>query len=149
MATTPLGSIDQASPPETWSALRDLPKTQLIDVRTRPEWAFVGVPDLSPLGKEAAFSEWVQYPAMTPNPRFLADLDAMVREADAETVYFLCRSGGRSQAAALAALAHFSAQGRAIACVNVLEGFEGDLDAAGHRGARGGWKAHGLAWRQS
>jgi len=33
--------------------------------------------------------------------------------------------------------------------VNVAEGFEGDLDATGRRGSLGGWKARGLAWRQS
>ena len=33
-------------------------------------------------------------------------------------------------------------------CYNVLEGFEGDKDADGHRGTIGGWKVAGLPWIQ-
>jgi len=149
MATTLDEGIGQTSPSDAWAALSGGRKTLLVDVRTVPEWAFVGVPDLSSLGREAVVSEWLRYPDMTPNPRFLAALDAAVRDSGAETVFFLCRSGARSQSAALAARAHFAAQGRDVACVNVAEGFEGDLDATGRRGSLGGWKARGLAWRQS
>lgn len=149
MATSPGGSIGQATPSEAWAALSSDPKSMLVDVRTRAEWGYVGVPDLSPLGSEALFAEWLMYPNMTQNPRFLAQLDEAVAAVGAETVFFLCRSGARSQAAAMAAQAHFAAQGRDVACVNVAEGFEGDLDASGRRGGLGGWKARGLAWRQS
>lgn len=149
MATSPGGSIGQAAPSEAWAALSKDPTALLVDVRTQAEWGFVGVPDLSPLGREALFAEWLQFPNMTQNPRFLADIDAAVAQTGAGTVFFLCRSGARSQAAALAAQAHFAAQGRNVACVNVAEGFEGDLDASGRRGVLGGWKARGLAWRQS
>jgi len=31
---------------------------------------------------------------------------------------------------------------------NILEGFEGDLDADGQRGHLGGWRKHGLPWTQ-
>jgi hypothetical protein len=31
---------------------------------------------------------------------------------------------------------------------NILEGFEGDPDAAGQRNRLGGWRFHGLPWRQ-
>ncbi|HYK14781.1 MAG TPA: rhodanese-like domain-containing protein, partial [Burkholderiales bacterium] len=31
----------------------------------------------------------------------------------------------------------------------VLEGFEGDRDAGGHRNTTGGWRARGLPWSQS
>jgi len=54
---------------------------------------------------------------------------------------FLCRSGARSHhAAAAAAAAGYSS------AYNILEGFEGDRDAEGHRGTVGGWKFHGLPW---
>ncbi len=57
---------------------------------------------------------------------------------------FLCRSGGRSHhAAALATHEGFRE------CYNVLEGFEGDRDASGHRNTVGGWRAAGLPWVQS
>jgi adenylosuccinate synthase len=31
---------------------------------------------------------------------------------------------------------------------NVADGFEGPVDAEGHRGTVAGWKAEGLPWRQ-
>jgi rhodanese-related sulfurtransferase len=33
-------------------------------------------------------------------------------------------------------------------CYNVLEGFEGDKDASGHRNTVGGWRRAGLPWHQ-
>lgn len=149
MAVESRADVNEATPAETWTALAASPKTLLVDVRTRAEWTFVGAPDLSPLGRDALFCEWLQFPAMAPNPGFVADVNAAVTQTGAEAVYFLCRSGARSHAAALAMQAHFTAQDRSVACVNVLEGFEGDLDASRHRGSVNGWKAHGLAWRQS
>jgi rhodanese-related sulfurtransferase len=84
---------------------------------------------------------------MAPNPAFAAQTAEKLRAAgaDAETpVLFLCRSGARSRAAAIAMTkAGFSK------AYNVAGGFEGDLDQTRHRGARNGWKAEGLSWRQS
>jgi rhodanese-related sulfurtransferase len=79
---------------------------------------------------------------MRPNTSFLAYLSSQV---DKESmVMFLCRSGGRShQAAATATESGYTN------CYNILEGFEGDKDASGHRGTKGGWKAAGLPWVQS
>ena len=55
----------------------------------------------------------------------------------------LCRSGKRSAAAAEAATKAGFSQ-----VFNVLEGFEGDLDAQQQRGEQGGWKLWGLPWVQ-
>jgi hypothetical protein len=33
--------------------------------------------------------------------------------------------------------------------INVLDGFEGQLDDNYHRGTSGGWRFHGLPWFQS
>jgi rhodanese-related sulfurtransferase len=59
-------------------------------------------------------------------------------------VMFLCRSGVRSHAAA-----QLAAQSGYARAMNILEGFEGDLDAHGHRGTVGGWRKAGLPWVQS
>jgi len=32
---------------------------------------------------------------------------------------------------------------------NILGGFEGDADENGQRNRRGGWRFHGLPWRQT
>lgn len=128
---------------DAMQALADEPKAVLVDVRSQPEWTFVGLPDLNAIGKRPVCIEWQVFPGMAANPNFLSQLADAVSERGAP-VYFLCRSGARSRAAAIAATtAGFS---RAY---NIAGGFEGDLDDRGHRGSRTGWKAAGLPWRQS
>ena len=109
----------------------------------------MGAADLAGIGRAQCFIEWVSFPSMMPNGDFVPTLAQAVREQPATTVYMICRSGARSHDAAVAAAAHFAALGEAVRCVNVAEGFEGDLDASGHRGTASGWKARGLPWRQN
>ena len=113
----------------------------LVDVRTTAEWSYVGMPDLTQLSKRVVFLEWQRYPDGTLNEHFVEQLRAAgVREG--VPVYFLCRSGVRSAAAATAVTA--AGLGPAF---NVSEGFEGPLGRDGHRAVTG-WKAAGLPWRQ-
>ena len=126
---------------ETWRALREDSSAVLVDVRTRAEWNFVGVPDLRETGKELVTVEWQGFPDSTRNADFVAEVQQQVRPD--QKVFLLCRSGARSRAAAIA----LTAAGF-VACFNVAGGFEGDLDAQKHRGAAGGWKAAGLPWIQ-
>jgi rhodanese-related sulfurtransferase len=123
-------------PAEALTLLQEAPGARLVDVRSRAELDWVGrIPG-------AVEIEWQSYPGMRPNTSFLAYLSSQV---DKESmVMFLCRSGGRShQAAATATESGYTN------CYNILEGFEGDKDASGHRGTKGGWKAAGLPWVQS
>jgi rhodanese-related sulfurtransferase len=130
---------------EAWRVLSENPNAILVDVRTRAEWSFVGVPDLSAIGKEPLLAEWQVFPAMSTNPAFASDVSAALgAERKSAPVLFLCRSGARSRAAAIALTAAGFAQ-----CYNVAGGFEGDLDEDRHRGRRNGWKASGLPWAQS
>jgi len=109
---------------------------KLVDVRTRPELQYVGrIP-----GSLAV--EWQIYPGGTPNPEFLGELAAAASKD--EPVMFLCRSGVRSHGAAEAAMRAGWKE-----TYNVLEGFEGDKDAGGHRNTLGGWRKAGLPWTQS
>ena len=125
----------EVTPREAW-ALFDAGAAILIDVRTRPEYELVGrVPD-TPL------VEWRRYGEALPNPAFIGEL---ARHATArDTVLFLCRSAVRSHHAAESA-----ARAGYTQAFNVLQGFEGDLDANRQRGTRGGWRAAGLPWEQS
>lgn len=109
---------------------------KLVDVRTIAERHFVG----SVPGGEAI--EWNSFPDGQRNPAFLERLAEVVRKD--EPVMFLCRSGVRSHHAAIAAT-----QAGWKEAYNVLEGFEGDKDADGHRNATGGWKVARLPWIQS
>jgi rhodanese-related sulfurtransferase len=131
------------SPSEAYAVLEREPGAVLVDVRTRAEWSFVGIPDLSGLGRQVALVEWTGFPAGGPNPAFLQQLSAAVPDPEAP-VLFICRSGVRSMAAAQAATR--AGFGRAY---NVTEGFEGPTDTGGHRGTAAGWKVAGLPWRQS
>lgn len=138
--------IESLSVEETWARLKDDAASVLIDVRTGAEWAFVGLPDLSSLGKRPLLVEWQGFPGNQPNAAF-ADrvaeaLAALGANKDTE-LFFICRSGGRSLGAARA----MSAAGFSR-CRNVADGFEGPLDPNRHRGTLGGWKAKGLPWVQ-
>ena len=141
--------IIDVNPSDTWTGLADKPDSILVDVRTNAEWSFVGIPDLSSVNKQAILIEWSQFPTMTKNKDFASNLMDKLNGSAPSDVYFLCRSGVRSLAAAALMIETFAAQGWSVNCINVTEGFEGDLDTDGHRGNLNGWRARGLAWRQS
>jgi rhodanese-related sulfurtransferase len=131
---------------EVWARLEEDKGSVLIDVRTRAEWTFVGLPDLEKIGKRVLTVEWQTSPdskidAGFPE-RLTQVLDAAGATKDSE-LFFICRSGARSRMAA-EAIASVGYQ----RCRNVADGFEGPLDADRHRGQVAGWKASGLAWVQ-
>ncbi|MDR2127871.1 MAG: rhodanese-like domain-containing protein [Burkholderiaceae bacterium] len=126
------------SPPQAW-ALFQSGKAVLVDVRTAEERKFVGhVPD-------TLHVPWATGTSMTRNPRFVRELEAKLAPHGGKdaVLLLLCRSGKRS------ALAQEVVEKAGFAHVfNVLEGFEGDLDANGQRGHHNGWRSHGLPWVQ-
>lgn len=125
------GALTPNEAHEVWQLA---PAAKLVDTRTRAEWEWVGrIPG-------AVEIELMSYPGNQPNNDFLGQLK---RQVDPESlVMFICRSGARShRAASLAASAGYSE------CFNVLEGFEGDVDANGQRGNLGGWRKAGLPWK--
>jgi rhodanese-related sulfurtransferase len=135
-------TIPDVPPQEVWQALKSDPTAKLVDVRTTPEWNFVGVPDLKELGKAPVKIEWQVYPSMSVNSDFLHKLKLEEVEPS-DKVYFLCRSGVRSLAAAK--LAKENGYGQVF---NIADGFEGPKDPDGHRGTVAGWKQSGLPWSQ-
>lgn len=131
---------------EVWKRLQEDPAAVLIDVRTRAEWSYVGVPELSSTGKQPILIEWQTFPDNRVDPGFVERLSETLEAAGVSNqaeLFFICRSGGRSRMAAQA----MAAAGYA-ACRNVADGFEGPLDASRHRGQTAGWKAAGLPWAQ-
>ena len=131
-------SVNQA-----WDLLSENPKARLVDVRTEAEFKWVGTPDLSSLGKEAAQVQWKTYPDMKPNPDFVDQVAGHAPDKDTPLL-FICRSGVRSRYAAEAMTAAGFQE-----CYNVAGGFEGDPDDQGHRGTVNGWKSDGLPWKQT
>jgi rhodanese-related sulfurtransferase len=123
-------------PAEAYVLLRQVSGSQMVDVRTQAEWDYVGhVP-------ESVLIEWNTYPSGQRNPQFIEQLRSKVPATEAP-VMFLCRSGIRSHHAALVAT-----QSGYPNSYNILEGFEGDKDAQGHRSTTGGWRFAGLPWVQ-
>ncbi len=139
-------NIEDVPVAETWAHLKADAGAVLVDVRTRAEWTFVGLPDLSTLGRRVVAVEWQTFPDNRIDPGFVANLTEALGAAGVEKsaeLLFICRSGGRSRMAAVV-----MAEAGYACCRNVAEGFEGPLDAARHRGRTSGWKVAGLPWVQ-
>ena len=139
-ARAALGQLPYAgavTPQEAYELLQSSSQAKLIDVRTNAERDWVGKVTL-PAEKQAAV-QWNLYPGANPNPEFSTELAQQAGKDD--ILLFLCRSGVRSRHAAKLA----AEQGYRNA-FDILEGFEGDKDADGHRKTVGGWCKAGLPW---
>ncbi|KQP20048.1 rhodanese-like domain-containing protein [Pseudorhodoferax sp. Leaf267] len=125
-------------PRQAWQLVQT-GEAQLVDVRSAEELKFVGQ---VPGSQHVA---WATGTALTRNPRFVRELEAKLAKVGGKdaTVLLLCRSGKRSVLAAEAA-----AKAGFTNVYNVLEGFEGEIDASGQRGHADGWRFHGLPWTQ-
>jgi len=108
----------------------------LLDCRTQAEWTFVGVPRMP----GARFVEWTTWPDGASNENFIRDAAGGL--GPEQPIVVICRTGGRSEAAA-----HALTEAGFLEVYNVADGFEGHPDEDGHRA--GGWKGAGLPWRQA
>ena len=91
--------IDQ-DPITVWEGLLNNSDSALIDVRTRSEWAFVGVPDLTELDRQQIMVEWLTFPSMQINQDFFHQVEDRFQGEIPSKLYFICRSGSRSRSAA-------------------------------------------------
>lgn len=122
------------TPQEAWAKLEQ--GAILVDVRTEGEWAHIGIPDTKATDNDPLFIPWT-FPGGIQNPDFLSDLAQQAPEDGSAELLFICRSGQRSIAAAIAATQ------AGYTSYNVLEGFEGEPDRYGERTVNG-WKNRGL-----
>jgi rhodanese-related sulfurtransferase len=126
------------TPQEAHALLQADATVKLVDVRTDAERDWIGRPAIA--AAQHAAVQWNIYPGGTPNPDFLTQL---AHAATPDTVLlFLCRSGVRSRHAA-----KLATENGYLHCFDILEGFEGDRDVAGHRKTLGGWCKAGLPWQ--
>lgn len=124
-------------PKDAWALLQQQPEALFVDVRMEIESMYVGRPP----GVHTI--PWYEYPDLQPDPAaFVAAIDREARSRD-RTVVLICRSGQRTVTAGLA----LEAAGFTDV-VNVLHGFEGDLDGRFHRSTLNGWRFDGLPWEQ-
>ena len=135
--------IPEVTPDRVHESMRENGDALLLDVRSRVEFDYVGHP---PGAIHVAIKE---FPDWEVDPEFVSKADdalsaAAGGDATGVPVFVMCRSGGRSRAAAkLLKAAGFDK------VANVAEGFEGDKDDAGHRNTVSGWRARGLPWEQT
>ena len=127
---------------ECFDKLSEIFNSYLIDVRTKPEWEFIGIPDLSSLNKKTIFISWHVYPEMKINSLF----ENQVFESNIEKndkLFLICRSGKRSFHAA-----KFLTACDYKHCFNVTDGFEGDKNTLSQRSTINGWKYNNFPWKQ-
>ena len=125
------------SPQQTWHYLQHNPQALFVDVRMELEYLYVG----HPLG--VVHIAWYEYPQMQAHPsRFVEQVQREGGQPE-RPVVLICRSGKRTVEAGQA----LEAAGFTNV-VNVLHGFEGDLDAHFQRGRLNGWRFDGLPWEQ-
>jgi rhodanese-related sulfurtransferase len=125
------------TPQQTWAYLQAHPQALFVDVRMEIEYLYVGHPP------GVVHVPWYEYPEMTPSPEhFVAQVQREAGSVD-RPVVLICRSGKRTVEAGQALEAAGFGE-----VVNVLHGFEGELDANFQRGRVSGWRHDGLPWEQ-
>ena len=134
--------IQCISSKQCFERLSEESSSYLVDVRTKPEWLFVGLPDLQSLNKQTICVSWHMYPEMEINENFKSEiLKSGINKQD--TIFLICRSGNRSCDAA-----EFLASRGFTNCFNVIDGFEGENDPNHQRSTINGWKYYKLPWKQ-
>ena len=127
--------MQHLTPKEAHEFLRQNPSAIFIDCRSEMEFLFVGHPT------GAIMIPWNDGPDWEVNPHFVGH----VKKATSvdRPLVLICRSGNRTVEA-----------GEALErcgfkkVMNVVHGFEGELDESHHRNARNGWRVDGLPWEQ-
>ncbi len=139
-----MSEVQSLTPQQAAQLLDKHPEAVFADVRSSMEFLFVGHP------KGALNIAWIDEPDWEINPRFAEDILKIAAgkasdgvQAHDVAILLICRSGVRSlEAGQILVKAGFTQ------VYNILEGFEGKLDANHHRGALGGWRFRGLPWEQ-
>ena len=136
-------SVINSSSLECYDALAKHQNAYLIDVRTKAEWEFIGLPDLSTLHKKIICIEWNTYPDMKINQNFLKQIQEKQLKVS-DSLYLICRSGQRSYHAGVFLMKHGY-----MNCYNVEDGFEGLKTPDNKRSLINGWKFNNLPWQQN
>ena len=129
--------MKQLLPREAYALMQAQPDALLIDCRSEAEYFFVG----HPIG--SVHVPWVDGPDFEPNPHFIGEVRKLAGNIGDRPVMLICRSGRRSHDAGLALEAAGFTQ-----VINVVHGFEGDLNEQHRRSTLNGWRFDGLPWEQ-
>ena len=132
---------------EAFELLREDQDAVLIDVRTVREHLEVGIPDLRGLGKDIFTIEWRNSILPGSRKRFLNDFNKNLSHHDEGKYLFICRSGLRSNFAALTVEESFKSGNYNGMCFNIKDGFEGYEQPSVYPQNPTGWKNLGLPWK--
>lgn len=125
------------TPSQTWALLQDTPDAVFVDIRMEIESLYVGRPP------HVTNIPWYEYPDFEADSvAFVANVEREV-QSKTQLVCLICRSGSRTLDAGEALVKAGFTQ-----VVNVVNGFEGDLDVNDHRSTVNGWRFEGLPWEQ-
>ena len=132
---------------EAYDLLREDENAVLIDVRTNKEHLAVGIPNLQEIGKETFIIEWKNYLLPWSKRSFLNEFYENLGSDQEGKYIFICRSGIRSNFAALTVEESFISGNYNSKCFNVEDGFEGNEQPLADSQNRTGWKNLGLPWK--
>ncbi len=139
--------VENINSKEAYDLLSKDKNSLLIDVRTKKEHLAVGIPNLKEIGKETFIIEWKNSILPWSRKSFLNDFNENLG-FDQEVKYiFICRSGIRSNFAALTVEESFISGNDTSKCFNVVDGFEGHDQPLGDSKKKTGWKNLGLPWK--
>ena len=139
--------VENINSKEAYDLLREDKNSVLIDVRTKKEHLAVGIPDLSEIGKEIYLIEWKNSILPWSRKSFLNDFNENLALDQERKYIFICRSGIRSNFAALTVEESFISGNYNSTCFNIEDGFEGHEQHNGHPQNPTGWKNLGLPWK--
>jgi rhodanese-related sulfurtransferase len=125
------------TPREAWAYLQAHPDALFLDVRMEIEYLYVGHPP------GVVHVAWYEYPDMTAQPARFVEQVRREGGTPERPVVLICRSGKRTVEAGQALEAAGFGE-----VINVLHGFEGELDEHFQRGRLNGWRHDGLPWEQ-
>ena len=139
--------VENINSKEAFDLLRKDENALLIDVRTKKEHLAVGIPDLKEIGKETHLIEWKNSIFPIYQKHFVNDINENLGLRDEGKYIFICRSGIRSNFAALTVEESFDSGNYNGRCFNVEDGFEGNQKILGYPQKLTGWKNLGLPWK--
>ena len=140
-----LDKITNISSKETYYYLVNKKNSYLIDVRSKAEWHYDGIPDLSKCMNNLILIEWIVLPLMNKNNNFLDEVFENIKIENDNMIFFICRSGIRSFEAAETLKFFLNNNGYNVHCLNVVDGFNKSSDFM-PSGDLKGWKSEGLPW---
>ena len=139
--------VENINSKEAFDLLKEDANAVLIDVRTNKEHLAVGIPDLRELGKVTYIIEWRNSILPGSRRRFLDDFNEKLGHRKEGKYLFICRSGIRSNFAALTVEESFESGNYNGKCFNIEDGFEGHEQPLGYPLNPTGWKNLGLPWK--